>query len=314
MEFLLKRFLVILIVVAIANATGFLTTDARSHELALRLPPGSVSAEVANKKFPDLVRDYWNYLQATAQGKTSFLRNGSSSVRQMIAEALPDSLILLALSLVVAAVIGIGTGLLSINVRAHRANPLALLVALGGFAMPSFYMGIVILGAMLWASFSLKQSGIFLPISGYGLDDHLILPVLVLASRPTAEIARITAELTAAELSKEYIKVARAKGLPWRLVILRHAFRNIIAVVITALSNGMRYLISSLIVVEWLFLWPGLGYLLVQALLKNSGVLLEPVVVAETMSVLALLLMLTSLSADLIGQLVDIRLRFYNAG
>lgn len=311
-EFLLKRLLVILVVVSIANATGFLTTDARSHELLLRLPPGSVSDEAVNKKLPDLIRDYGDYLQAILQGRASILRNGSGSGRQLIVEALPNSLTLLALSLSLAAAIGIGVGLLSVNVNAHRTNQLALMVALGGFAMPSFYLGIVILGTMLWVSFSLRQTGILLPISGYGLDEHLILPVLVLASRPTAEIARITAELTAGELSKEYIRAARAKGLPWRLVVLRHAFRNIIAVVITTLSNGMRYLISSLIVVEWLFLWPGVGYLLVQALLKYSGVLLEPVVVAEIMSVIALLLMLISLGADLIGQLVDIRLRPYN--
>ncbi len=83
-----------------------------------------------------------------------------------------------------------------------------------------------------------------------GIDEHLILPILALSARPTAEIARLTAELLGEELPKEYIRTARAKGLPERVIVMHHAFRNVAAAVINAMSNSWSYLIGSLVIVE----------------------------------------------------------------
>ncbi len=99
-----------------------------------------------------------------------------------------------------------------------------------------------------------------------GWDLHLIMPALVLAARPLAQIAQVTYISLRDVLGEDYIRTARSKGLSKRLVYFRHAFRNIQIPVLTTIGTSIRYSIASLPVVEFFFIWPGIGLTLLQAI------------------------------------------------
>jgi ABC-type dipeptide/oligopeptide/nickel transport system permease component len=181
---------------------------------------------------------------------------------------------------------------------------------MAGFSMPGFYLGILILYFMLWLAMTRGQA-FFLPTSGYGLDEHLVLPVLALCARPTAEIARLTAELLVEELSRDYVRTARAKGLSWRLTIVRHAFRNVAAAVFTAFGNSLSYLIGSLVIIEKVFIWGGLGNTLINAVTFSgyAGSFFNPQLVASLMTALALLYLIADLVTGWMAWAIDPRLR-----
>jgi len=198
-----------------------------------------------------------------------------------------------------------------VNYKTRRTNSLALIFSLAGFSMPGFYMGILVLYLIIWAAMTRGGMTFSLPVSGYGLDKHLVLPVLTLSTRPTAEIARLTAVLLGEELPKEYIRTARAKGLPERLIVMRHAFRNVAAAVINAMSNSWSYLIGSLVIVERVFYWGGIGGALIDAVTFNqfAGSSFNPALVAGLATTLALLFLLADLITGSVAQALDPRLR-----
>ena len=233
------------------------------------------------------------------------------SIGDVLLERLPRSLVLLGAGVVCAIVGGLGAGFLSVNRKTQRTNPLALILSLAGFSMPGFYMAILVLYVMIWAAMNYGKGLFFLPTSGYGLDQHLILPVLALAIRPTAEIARMTAEMLSEELPKDYVRVARAKGLSERAVVLGHAFRNVVAAVINAMSNSWSYLIGSLVIIETVFSWGGLGETFIQAVTFSSyaGSSFNPALVASLAAAMALLFLLADQITGLVALALDPRLR-----
>jgi peptide/nickel transport system permease protein len=169
---------------------------------------------------------------------------------------------------------------------------------------------------MIWAAMNYGKGAFFLPTMGYGLDRHLILPVLALSARPAAEIARLTAELLSEELPKDYIRVARSKGLSERVVIRDHAFRNVAAAVINALRNSWAYLLGSLVIIETVFNWGGVGEALVKAVTFSdyAGSRFNPALVAGLATAMALLFLLADLVTGLTARALDPRLRRERTG
>jgi len=310
---LARRALIFVGVLATVNVITYTVTNF----MALRGPMAYGYISNARVPITQVFHGYPEYVSALSRGDigrtdTGFATRlpGDTEILPFAAESLAHSLILLGIAFLASTLIGTALGLLSVNPRTRRANPLALVVSLAGFSMPGFYLGIL----MLMVIFSLAAQGrlvAFLPVSGYGLDEHLILPVLALSVRPTAEIARLTAELLVEELGKQYVRMARAKGLPWRLVVVRHAYRNIAATIITALGNSLSYLLGSLVIVEQVFSWPGLGRALLQSIQLNdfAGTVLNPVVIATLATVSAVLYLVMDLFVEVAKRAIDPRLR-----
>jgi ABC-type dipeptide/oligopeptide/nickel transport system permease component len=154
-----------------------------------------------------------------------------------------------------------------------------------------------------------------LPAAGFGLDRHLILPVFALALRPTAEIARLTAETLAEQLRLPYVRTAEAKGAGWRRTIWRHALPNVSAPLFVHLGNTVRYLVGSLVVVELLFSWPGVGKLLATAIAPrvdgrvSANVLYDPALVAALVTALAALSLIVTFGTSLLAYASDPRMR-----
>jgi peptide/nickel transport system permease protein len=323
LRYLARRLPRYLVVLAVVNAVAFLATAylGLRQESAHRFASyGGTVREVPDPEaqvvvpVADVLASYGRYALGVFTGDLGDLRERVPLAAYLVG-AVPKSLLLLALALTVAGVGGVAVGYLSVDRVRARTNPLALGMSLVGFSMPAFYLGVVAIQAMFLYSRAVGQRGTPLPASGFGLDAHLVLPVLVLSVRPMAEIARFTAELLADELGKPYIRTAHAKGLSWRLVLLRHAFPNIAAGVVATLGNSLRYLISSLVVVEVLFDWPGLGETLAHALTPRMDgrpsdyQQYDPPVVAGLVTALAALSLSVNLAAGLAAQALDPRLR-----
>jgi len=200
---------------------------------------------------------YPAYIQGVLRGDLGEI--GTTTISELVWTSVKNSLVLLSLTMLLTFVLGPLFGYLSISRRTRRIRPLALIIMTAGQSMPGFFLGVTVLALMLYGIFSLTAGSLPLPISGYGLDEHLILPVLVLAIGPTLQVARVTANLLENELQQDYIRLAQSKGLGWNAVYWRHAFPNIVAAVILTMGRSTRWLIGGLIVVESLFLWPGIG-------------------------------------------------------
>jgi peptide/nickel transport system permease protein len=185
--------------------------------------------------------------------------------------------------------------------------------------MPSFYVGALsIMGLVFWALRS-PTSTAPLPVQGFGWDAHLVLPLLALSVRPTAQIASLTVSLLVGELAQPYIIAARSRGNDWRRIRWRHALRPVLAPIILAVTGSLRLLIGELIVVEWLFSWPGLGRLMALALIAPrvagpghddaSKFFLLPPLVAALLVIFTVLFVLADTVAVLLARATDPHLR-----
>jgi peptide/nickel transport system permease protein len=261
-----------------------------------------------------MARDYVGYLGGILRGDLGNRNN--TPIMKTITDKLPKSLVLLGLSLLVASLLGILGGTLSVSTKTHQTTALAAMLTTGGYSIPAFYFTIALIALLMTFGPQMGRSRTLLPLNGYGLDEHLIIPTLALALRPAAEIARLTSEMLAEEMEKRYVLTARAKGLPWRLVILRHIFPNLAPAIVAMIGNSMRYQISSLVIIEWVFLWPGLGKTVIDTVAMNRGFMISgwhPLTMVAVISTLTLVALLASLLAQMITWVVDPRLREQHA-
>jgi ABC-type dipeptide/oligopeptide/nickel transport system permease component len=270
-----------------------------------------------------LLTSYLQHLQAIFNG--ALLRPLEvgpqlGSFAQTLGQALVASLGLLTIVLGLSVVLGFILGLLAVRNQPPSIRPWMSLISTVGLSMPSFYIGSLCILIIIFARifvFLGPTRGTPIPISGFGWDSHLILPVISLMIHPTVKIAQVTAHLLEGELRKQYIIAARSFGHTWRRIRWRQAMRNVITPIILSIAGSFRMLMGELVVVEWLFGWPGLGNLLGSTLVPSSlstelGVnvlFLDPPTVAGVLTVIAALFMITDLLAQILGRIVDPRLR-----
>ncbi|NDJ53199.1 MAG: ABC transporter permease [Chloroflexi bacterium] len=311
-RFVLRRLLILAGLVGVANAFGFVLAAYLSQTAQRDALTAGLPYEGPPVALQPIFQSYGDYLAAgLGQGEWGTLASTQQPITSFMADAWWKSVLLLGVAMGLAALVGIVVGLSSVDLEWARAKPGALYLTLAGFSMPGFFVGIVLIAGMLRLSALRGEPGTMLPIMGFGNVEHLILPVIALALRPAAEIARVTSELVAEELPKPYIKTARAKGLPWRLVLLRHAFGNVSSATITTLGNSLRYLISSLLIIEVMFQWPGIGQAL--AFVFTTRTLgqwaYQPEIGAALMTAMAAIFLIATLIADALAQAADPRLQ-----
>jgi peptide/nickel transport system permease protein len=314
---IVKHIALLVVVLLGVNAASYLV----ANFLDLRGPMAYNYTPDTTVLLADVVAPYPDYLRNLLHGDFGMMRQNELRgmlfsqqeipILRLVVQRISRSLVLLGLAMLFAIVVGLAAGFLSVNRRTERTNPLALILSLAGFSMPGFYIAILVLYLMIWMAMRYGKGVFFLPTTGFGLDKHLILPVLALAARPTAEIARLTAELLIEELPKDYIRVARAKGLPEQWIVMRHAFRNVVSAVINAMSNSWSYVIGSLVIIERVFAWGGIGEALLDSVTFSqfAGSSFNPALVATLATALALLFLFADLITGSIAKAVDPRLR-----
>ena len=222
---------------------------------------------------------------------------------RLVSDLLGKSAGLLMVSLIFATGIGGGLGLITALMRKRNATPTLVLFSIIGVSTPSFLLAMFfwVINVAIYNGFHLK-SAIF-PPTGFGWDIHLVLPALVLAARPIAQIMQVTNLSVSSVLSQDYIRSARAKGVSDRLILWEHIFPNILIPILTTLGTSLRFSLASLPVVESFFLWPGLGLGILQAIELDMPYLITDLVVA-----LGFMFLLLNTFLDFLYPILDPRL------
>ena len=210
--------------------------------------------------------DYFTSLASGSLGEassTSILGGQRRAMGDLLIDAYTKSMVLVVLAVGLATVLGIVVGVLAAGSRSARPRRTLLTITTLAVSLPSFLLAIILIlgGAELNARFGIR----LWPTFGFGIDNHLIVPVIVLALRPFAQIANFAYVATEDVLRLDYIRTARAKGLIESVVVARHALGNAAVPIIGAVASGLSIALSTLPVVEVFFSWPGLGFALLQA-------------------------------------------------
>ncbi len=215
-----------------------------------------------------------------------------------IRERFPRTLQLAASAMLLAAVVGITIGVLAAARPNGWFDRLSLALAYLGISFPVYWVGLILI---LFVAVGLR----WLPPSGYGGIEYLILPALALGSRSIAFLARMTRSAMLEVLGSDYVRTARAKGLRRRVVIARHAFRNALIPVITVLGLDFGYYLTGSILTETIFSWPGLGRYVVNAISRRDLPAIQ-----GTVLFLSVVFVLVNLITDLVYAAADPRVGY----
>lgn len=226
-------------------------------------------------------------------------------VSDMIRTALPVTVELSVLAILIATVLGVGAGVVAAVRRGRPAEWAANALALIGLSVPHFWLGLL---AILYLSVA---TGLF-PASGFvsflqdpvGNLHHIILPAVILGTGLAAIIMRQTRSAMLDSLSADYVRTAKAKGLPPRAVIGRHALRNSLIVVVTIVGLQLGGLISGAVVTEQIFGLPGFGKLTIDAVFQRDYPVIQAVVLLTATAYI-----LVNFLVDLLYSLIDPRIR-----
>ncbi len=224
------------------------------------------------------------------------LRHGQPAF-PLIWDRLPATFQLTVTAMALAIVLAIPLGILSATHRGGPLDVLAMVVALVGQAVPNFWLSIM---AILLFAVTLG----WLPTSGRGSWQHVVLPAGVLAINLMALLTRLARSSMLEVLSEDFVRTARAKGLRERAVLTGHALRNALIPLVTVVGLQFGYILGGAVVVETVFTWPGVGLFTIQAITNRD----YPVVQAAVL-ILATAVVLINLAVDLLYGLLDPRIR-----
>jgi peptide/nickel transport system permease protein len=216
----------------------------------------------------------------------------------IVIDRIPATLYLSAVTLVIAFPLAITLGIISAVRPRSLADRFVTFISLGGISTADFWIGLMLI------LFFAVQLG-WLPTSGYGGLDYVILPALALAMRPMGRISLVVRSSMIDEMSKPYVTTARAKGLKERVVILSHALKNGFIPVLTLAGDEAAVLLNGAVVIETLFGWPGVGILLIQAIERRDLPLIEASVLT-----IAVMIVTVNLVVDVMYSMLDPRVRY----
>ena len=247
--------------------------------------------------------------------KIPYLRKSyqtKKDVGAVLMEALPGTLLLAVAAMIFATIIGILLGVIAAVKKGTWMDTSAVFASIAGISAPSFFMAIVI--AFLFGVVLHSYTGLNLTGSWFDIDEvtgeryltlkNLVLPAFTLGIRPLAIITQLTRSSMLDVLSQDYIRTAYAKGLSRRKVIFKHALRNALNPVVTAITGWFAELLAGAFFVEYIFGWRGIGKITVDALEK-----LDYPVVMGAVLVSACIFILINMLADVLYGVVDPRLR-----
>src|SRR5918999_1340056 len=215
-----------------------------------------------------------------------------------ILERFPKTLQLATAAMLLAASLGITIGVLSSRKPGSAFDRLAMGGAYLGISFPVYWVGLILI---LVFAVTLR----WLPPSGFGRLEYLVLPALALGTRSIAFLARMTRSAMLEVLGSDFVRTARAKGLRERIVLTRHALRNALIPVITVLGLDFGYSLTGSILTETVFSWPGLGRYVVQAIARR-----DLPAISGSVLFLSVVFVLVNLITDLLYAASDPRVRY----
>jgi peptide/nickel transport system permease protein len=210
-----------------------------------------------------LAQQYLHYWRGVLRGDLGPSFRFSQGVSSLIVQRYPYTLELTVAALLVAVLLSVPAGVRSAQRRNRWDDRAISVVSLFGLSFPNFALGPVLI-----LLFAIKLG--WLPVSGSGTFAHLVLPAITMGGALAAILTRMVRTSMLEELGQDYIRTARAKGLPERTVVYRHALRNAMIPVLTVLGLQFGALLAGAIVTETIFSWPGIGRLTIDAISKRD--------------------------------------------
>lgn len=302
LRLVLRRVLGALAVLLVISYLAFLAQDlslhSRMHQAA---PAPEVLRQAAEQTF-DLWRNLLRGdLGAVVVARGVWRQRTPQQFGELLGPYFVRSLALLTLSMALGGLVGGSVGLLAAGWRRRGVTFGLLILSIIGISTPSFFLGTL----LQWLEITCyRATGVqLLPVGGFGWGRHLVLPVLVLAARPVAQVTRLAYAQFSTVFAADYVRTANAKGLRALAVWLRHITPNGATTVLTAMGTSMRFALSSLPVIEYMFGWPGAGRALLEAL--NTSQMAAATVLLLT---LGALFVVVNLLLDIAYRLIDPRL------
>ena len=225
----------------------------------------------------------------------SFITGGSVSEELLI--KFPNTLILAVASMIIAIITGLTLGIISSLKPQSILDKITMFFALAGISAPVFWVGLMLI---LFIGVFLQ----WLPPTGFGGVEYIILPAITLGLRSAAYLARLTRATMLDVLNQDYIRTARMKMLPEWKVILKHGFPNILIPIITVIGTDFGSYLSGAVLTESIFGWPGIGRYALEAILKRDFPVIQ-----GTVLFMALMFILANLIVDIFYGIVDPRIR-----
>jgi len=231
------------------------------------------------------------------------------SVSRTIVQRLPTTLELAALAILVGIVIGIPAGIVAAVRQRKPADYVATSAALVGLSVPHFWLGLMMISYFAVHLHWLPASG-YVPFSQHPIANlrHMVMPAIVLGTGLSAVLMRQMRSSMLNSLGADYVRTARAKGLPERSVILKHALRNSLITVTTIIGVQLGILISGVVVTESIFVIPGFGRLTLDAIAQRDYTLLQGVVLLSAAGYV-----FVNLTVDLLYSVLNPRIRIAGA-
>jgi peptide/nickel transport system permease protein len=301
-RFLVRRLIVALLVAATVMTLAFILTRL-SGDLAISIAgPNATAADIeAVRKAYGLDRPVIEqFLDWVGRAVTGDLGNSyffQTRVSTLIAERMPVTLTLGLTGLSLALLISIPMGILAAVRENTNFDRAVQMVALIGQAMPSFWLGL-----LLMIVFGLSLG--WLPISGTGSWEHFVMPGIVLAFSAVPALTRLTRAGMIQAMSSDYIRTARAQGLSRASILLKHALRNAAIPVVAIAAVQLGFMLGGSIVIEQVFALHGVGFLAWESIAKNDFPVVQAVVL-----VLAVIYVALTMVSDLLNAVLDPRLR-----
>lgn len=302
LRFIASRFaraaLTIAMVVTFAFIVLRLSGDPAQIIMGADAPPEAVDAfRTAWGLDEPIWVQYFSYFWAILQGDLGrSMRDGRDAI-VLVTERIPATLALTLPALAIKICLGIPAGIYAALHRNSLADRVVMIIAVAGFTVPSF-----VLGLLLVLVFAVQLG--WLPSGGQESWRHGILPVITLGLGGAAVLARFTRSAMLEVLGQPYIRTASAKGVPWRAVVTGHALPNAAIPTVTIIGFMVGTLIAGAVVVESVFSWPGVGRLLVVAVANRDLAVVQCILL-----LVAITMVCANLIVDLLYGMLDPRLR-----
>jgi len=250
---------------------------------------------------PVLVQ-FFHYVGNILQGDFGKSFITGEPVTVAIMEKFPNTMMLAIVAMFFAVLIGVSLGMISSISPGSFLDRGIMILALAGISAPVFWVGLIlvlVVGVMLQ----------WLPPTGYGGIEYIILPALTLGLRSAAYLARLTRSTMLEVLSQDYIRTARSKGLPEWKVFIKHALPNTLIPVITVIGTDFGSYLSGAVLTESIFGWPGIGRLALEAIFKRDFPVIQ-----GTVLFMAVMFVMMNVIVDLLYGVIDPRIRMERSG
>jgi len=245
-----------------------------------------------------LLEQYGAFLGGLARGDLGTSLRTEQPVATQILERMPATMELAAAAMFVAICVSIPLGIAAAVWRGTAVDHAAMTLALTGVSIPNFW-----LGPLLAIVFAVELG--WLPVSGRGTPQHLILPAISLGAALAAILARMTRASMLEELREPYVQAARARGVSRFRAVVRHAFRNSLIPVVTLVGLQFGAVLTGAVITETIFAWPGIGRLLIQSIGFRDYPLVQGCIL-----LIAITYVGVNLLTDLVYGVLDPRIRY----